>query len=322
MEASHGAPMGHLCPSGGTGGRGWVVPTLEHRSIPGLPTVGELAPSHRLWVASRWRPVGVELGEISGQQMRRLGWWGGWAPGYPPPPVWTACPWGHPGFVAAASVLLSLCPGGSWAPRSGSAGPPETCLLAEEGSLGRRGPLGFRGPPTACTGTDPMHSRCPGRAGAGSWGPPREHPVHLVTLALSAGRGLLGLLQRSHSSRGLRRPLCRSPGGSSSRGSRRWETAWGVGGQEGRGGVQGLLVHMPQAQAPARGLRVAPDVGSGFWGAASRHGLVGNAGQSGVGGGQEAWSARQLLGSTALGGSLSGRHIRKNGAWNFLFEKK
>lgn len=268
MEASHGAPMGHLCPSGGTGGRGWVVPTLEHRSIPGLPTVGELVPSHRLWVASRWRPVGVELGEISGQQMRRLGWWGGWAPGYPPPPVWTACPWGHPGFVAAASVLLSLCPGGSWAPPSGSAGPPETCLLAEEGSLGRRGPLGFRGPPTACTGTDPMHSRCPGRAGAGSWGPPREHPVHLVTLALSAGRGLLGLLQRSHSSRGLRRPLCRSPGGSSSRGSEGGDSL-GSGGPGRQRGCPGA----PCPHAPGAGSRTRPPgrpgrrervLGSGF----------------------------------------------------------
>ena len=179
------------------------------------------------------------------------------------------------------------------------------------------GPPGVQGATNSLHRYRPHARPVPRKSRRRMMGPPREPPVHLVTLALSAGRGLLGL--RRHSSRGLHHPLCRLPGGSSSRGGRRWGQPGERGARKAEGVSRGSLSTCPRRRL----LHVAsPDVGSGFWGAASRHGLVGNAGQSGVGGGQEAWSACQLLGATALGGSLSGRHIRKNGAWNFLFEKK
>lgn len=48
--------------------------------------------------------------------------------------------------------------------------PPESCLLAEEGSLGGWSPLGFKETPAACTHADPVSSRSQCRV----WGPRRQ----------------------------------------------------------------------------------------------------------------------------------------------------
>ena len=113
------------------------------------------------------------------------------------------------------------------------------------------GPPGVQGATNSLHRYRPHARPVPRKSRCRMMGPPREPPVHLVTLALSAGRGLLGL--RRHSSRGLHHPCAACREAPALR-QPKVGTAWGVGGQEGRGGVQGLLVHVPQAQAPARGL--------------------------------------------------------------------